>query len=367
MNNKKINHHFLQEALVKNFANNGFVQWTKYPSDQFGTFHIEKTSKKEQPIVKQLFYSDEIENKMNNLESDGIQVVNKIAKNAQYYNEVSLSRREIIALRFYSLLSGARTNKLRNNIKNRDGDSQFNLMVQKAQIDAKSIQEEMITTILKYWETNKRRLIGDVDIDIDRMKNRSAKNHVILTKLIGISNILNSRLLLFKFNSANLLLTEALNFTEQNKTNQGILLSFMPICRNIGIAFYLDPLPIRNTGLYTQKSEIFQNDVSTRRHKTKYVNWDTMKKKHIEFLKSGKGREKDSIIFWSSKVAKYHDKKDQFIYEVLQENEETAIVCNAMALIHCENSYVIFQNKSDIKKAEEMIKKKKIIRIENYT
>jgi hypothetical protein len=60
---------------------------------------------------------------MNNLESEGIKVIRKIAQNAQYEKEIILSRKELITLQFYSLLSSTRTNKLRENIRKKDGDS----------------------------------------------------------------------------------------------------------------------------------------------------------------------------------------------------------------------------------------------------
>jgi hypothetical protein len=68
---------------------------------------------------------------MNNLESEGIRVIRKIAQNAQYEKEISLFRKELKILQFYSLLSYARTNKFRKDIEQNNSD----LFIKKRKMD----------------------------------------------------------------------------------------------------------------------------------------------------------------------------------------------------------------------------------------
>ncbi len=359
--NKEVNSHFIQKALVKNFANKGIIKYKKYPNGELGTFNINDYNYR-QPIAIKGFYSIEIENDMNNLENAGINILRKIVQKAQFMDEVSLNRSELITLKFYSLLSGARTHKLRDNILNKTGDSLFNKAMKESKLDPKNIQEKMIRWILKYWHSNKSRLIGDYLEDMENNKN----DKIMQSCLTHISNAMNSRLLIFKFSSNNLLLTEALNFTEQNKISRGILLHFMPIFTNIGIAFYFDPIIARGSNITSQKSEIFENDISIRRHINKYVNFDLMKIKCQEYLSNSKETYKDNILFWTIEAKKYHHKNDEYIYEVLKEPKTTASLCNAMALVHCKDCYVIFQNKVDISDAEKVIYERGIYRIEDF-
>ena len=358
---KEVFSHFIQRGFAKNFAINGVVKYIKYPNGELSSFNLNDNNS-EHPIAIKGFFSNDIETGMNNLESNGIDIIKKIAQTAQFCEEVSLNRKELITLKFYSLLSGFRTHKLRNNILNRTGDSLFNKIINEAGDDPKNIQQKMIKTILKYWDSNKNELTGDYLIDMNKYIN----DKITQLCLVIISNTMNSRLLIFKFNSKNLLLTEALNFTEQNKKSGGILLDFMPIFSNIGIAFYFDPVIARRSDVTSQKSEIFENDISNIIHINEYVNFELMKRKQIEYLKYSQNIYKDSRIFWATEAKKYHHKNDKYIYKVLKESKNSASICNAMALVQCQDSYVIFQNKDDIKEAKRFIAEKGIYRAEDF-
>ena len=343
--NKKENiySHFLQKAFVKNFASNGKLKYIKYPNGKLDSFNINDSNSK-QPIVKKNFYSMHIEKEMNNLESKGIAIIRKIAYKAQYDYEISLNRRELITLKFYVLLSGVRTQKIRNNILNKDGDSQFNKIMREAKDTPRNIQEKMISCILTYWKSNKNYLIDNILANILRYKNDNDK--IMELSLNKIFNIIQSRLIIFKFETNNLLLTEALSITEQNSAAMsGILLQFMPIYINVGIAFYFDCPIKRNLSVPQEKSKIFKNDISIIRNKNEYIKVESIK--------------------ITQKIQKQLHKNDRYIYKVLNEPKETAIFCNAMALVHCEDSYVIFQNKKDIEDAKKCIKEKGIYRIED--
>lgn len=359
--NDEVNSHFIQKALVKNFANNGIVNYIKYPNEEASFFDIRDWNSR-QPIAEKGFYSMEIETGMNNLEREGITVIRKIAKNSQFQEEVSLNRRELITLKCYSLLSGVRTQKLRDNISNQTGDSLFNMIMEQENAEPKEIQEKMIECVLEYWNSNK----NGMEVNIYEEMAKDITDRIKWSCLMRLDNTMKSRLLIFKFESKNLLLTEALNFTEQNRVSGGILLSFMPIFANIGIAFYFDPILMRGSKITTQKSEIFQNDISIIRHKNEYVNEDLMKEKQTEYLRNSRSIESDNILYWSTEAKKYHDKDDKYIYEVLMEPESTAILCNAMALVHCRDNYVIFQKEEDIREAEKMVVKKNIFRVEDF-
>ena len=192
MKNSHKNNHFLQKAIVKHFAKNGKVKWINYKTNDGGTFNI---NNKNQPIAIDNFYSKNIEIDMNNLESEGIKVIRKIAQNAQYEKEIILSRKELITLRFYSLLSSTRTNKLRENIRKKDGDSWFNETIKKDGRSPKKIQEKQISLILEYWKNNKNGWITNVPKEIDKF----GKSTIESSTLLRMHNVKKSRLLIFKF------------------------------------------------------------------------------------------------------------------------------------------------------------------------
>ena len=354
---KYINNHFIQKALAKNFAINGKLTWKIYRTNKKGKFSIKS---KNQPIAKDYFYSEEIEKSMNILENKGILIIQKIALEGNQINkEVILSKKELRTLKYYCLLSSLRTNKIRNNIKELTGDSLFNEIMKKDGRNAKEIQEEQISLLVDSFENKEQEVI-------EHKEENSLKNYFIQQ----IKYTLNSRLLIFKFDKPKLFLLESLLYIEVNPSNNKIMYEFMPISSNIGIAFYYDPIMTRGVEK-RHKSIIFKNDISYARHKVEYKNFDLMKKESLNFIEKNtktkdlKEEEAWNRIFWSLEARKYDDKSDKYIYEVLEEQEAIADACNAMALIHNDNSILIYQKEKDIEDAEKEIKKRGIFRIEN--
>lgn len=363
----KINNHFLQKAFVKNFAKNGKVNFTVYGSQEYKSFDIEKTSNKDQPVSEQYFYSDEIENKMMNLESQGISILRYISQTSQYADDVTLSRKELITLKFYLMLSSVRTKKLRDNIENLTGDSLFNISMSSDDRTSQQKQEAMINKLLDLWKDGIRKEKCSILKEVLNSFSEEQGDPILRNVIINVSNSLNSRLLLFKFNSMNLMLSESLNFTEQNSVTGGILMHFSPIFPNIGLGFYFDPMVMRIANFPKAKSTIFQNDVSMLQHTCKYKNHKLIQFEMQKFMKKHNLHSIEGINkFHLEEINKYYTMRDKFIYKVLNEEKEVADICNGMALVHNKNHIVIFQNKNDIHDAEVMIKKRGIYRIEDY-
>ncbi len=390
-NNEYKYNHFLQKGFVKNFAVNGKVKWKKYQTEQAGVFDINKTENKDQPIAKEWFHSKATEKGMNLLEDQGLQVVRKIAQQSNFQEKIELTRKELVTLKFFSSLSSVRTQKLRNNIKDKNGDSIFNSMIKKDGRNPQEIQEEQISIILEYFDNfiktgsmiNIQKDFLDL-MNVQKFSNESkkeVKKSVILDILmkegmtvkssmtLNIKEKMDSRLMIFKFDESKLMLQEAMNFNEFNSLG-GNKYSFMPIAPNVGIMFYFDPLITRGS-IPTENSSFFKNDIALYRHENTYKNIEIIKEKQLEYIKKQNPKSKveadyHNKIFHLFEVGLYYDFNDLFIYDVLKETAEIADICNAMALVHSKNQIIVYQDEDNITDAEIQIIKRNIFRAEDY-
>ena len=380
--------HFLQKGFVKNFAINGKIKWKEYLTPKGGEFHITETSNANQPIVEEYFHALEIEKGMNLLEDKGLVVARKIAQQANFQGKIKLSREELVTLKLFSSLSGVRTRKLRNNIRDINGDSLFNEMIKKDGRTPKEIQEEQISIVLKYFE--EFNATGTMKkIQLDYFKNVELNNQENLKNLsrheyeeyikqnitfkssmeMNVWEKMKSRLIIFKFDEPKLMLQESMNFNEFN-TNGGNKYSFMPIAPNVGLMFYFDPIITRGV-IPVEKSLFFKNDISKYRHETIYKNIEIIKQKQMEYVSQQKPKtfeeaQQHNQIFFSMEAGYYYDKKDAFIYDVLKESSKIADICNAMALVHNKDQILIYQKEQDIHDAEEQVIKRGIYRAEEF-
>ena len=160
---KKINNHFIQKAFAKNFSNFGILKYTYYEPNSKEvnekTFKVSEKETDEHPIVKKYFYSQEIEDGMNEIENEGIKVIKKISYDANNNidDKIVLKRNELYSLKFYFLLSPIRTNGYRNNISNLSGDYLFNEAVKKDKRSEKVIQENQIQIIIDEYKKYKKK------------------------------------------------------------------------------------------------------------------------------------------------------------------------------------------------------------------
>lgn len=381
---KKINNHFIQKAFARNFSNKGLLKYTYYkPNSEVvseNTFNVNEIDTSNHPIVKKYFHSQEIEDGMNEIENEGIKVIKKIAYEANNNTDIKiiLNRNEIYSLKFYFLLSSIRTNGYRNNISNLSGDYLFNEAVKKDKRGEKVIQENQIQIIIDEYKKYKKKeplLSAQLFNDPLKIKDDLSLFFKDLTfeqiTLIYIQNIINSRLLIFKFKKNKLFLQETIGFNERTSYD-GIMYYFMAISPNIGIMFYLDPLITRGL-LKLEKSVFFKNDISEKRNNVIYVNEYEMKQEHLKLIKENIYDNSQSQIdelnrfFLSTILSNFFHDDDKYTYDVLEESEEVQDICNAMSLIHNEDRFLSYQNKDDIKDAEIQIKKLNINRIEDST
>ena len=393
--NNKINAHILQKALVKNFAINNKVKCVRYLTNEKWEFNINSHNSK-QPITKVGYYSDEIEKGMNHIENYGITTVNKIIFDINNNKDVILSRKQLMVLKFFVLLTSARTEKLRNNIAKKDGDSFFNAAIERENKTPQEIQENQIKIIMEEYLKNKLGIVGDVQAKINKLveipfqekyknyktfsKSEFTEKYLSFSKenttveiqsLISIKQTFDSRTIFFKIDDSRLFLQESNQFTENNK-HGGIMYTFTTLSPNVGVMFYHAPVLTRNM-IEQENSVIFKNSISKFDVKTNYENWEIMKSEHIKFIKkhmkdySKQTADMLSRVYWSSEAAKYHTDNDTYTYTVKTETSDVADACNAMTLVHNKGHFLIYQKEEHIKDAEYQIKKRGIYRIEDYT
>jgi hypothetical protein len=149
----------------------------------------------------------------------------------------------------------------------------------------------------------------------------------------------------------------------------------MPISPNVGLMFYYKCEGIESIGFEQEDSKIFKNKISCITNEINFKNISKINEHYSKYaLKMGKLLSENDIgisklefkkIYTSKLNEIYSDDGDQYIIKVLEENEETQDICNAMELIHSKNRLIIYQNINDIKDAEFQIKKSNITRIED--
>ena len=371
---KKFNNHFIQKAFAKNFSNNGLLKYTYYkPNSKVvnkKTFNVNEINTSKHPIVIKKFYSEEIENGMNEIENEGIKVIKKIICKAKdnIDNKIVLKRKELYSLKFYFLLNPIRTLNYRSGISDLSVVSLFNEAVKKDKRSKKVIQESLIKIIIEEYKKYKKKepLLSTQLLD-EIIKNKDNLWSVFINLtfeeniLINIDYILNSRLLIFKFSKNKLFLPEQNRFDEKNSSDE-IIYSFMAISPNIGIMFYFDP-PIMRGLLKLEKSLFFENDISEKKDNVIYFDGHKIEKERIKFIKGNPFNTSQSEIdelnriFFLIIISNFFHNNDKYIYDILEESEEVQDICNAMFLIHNKDRFLSYQNEEDIKDAEIQIEK----------
>lgn len=388
MKSKKINHHYIQKAFVKNWCDeNKNIKYTKYNLNKIEekTFNYDDYNKNH-PISIKHFYSRKIEDDMNILESDAMNVINKIIDQSKSQN-LSLYRYEILSLKFYLLLNEVRTLKFRNNIKNRTGNTLFNKIMNEDGRDAKSIQEEYISKILDYYRSWKSNDFINSNWTKDYEKNYSEINendelnfsnedskeqnkmHNSLNKSIfdHVSKAINfSSLIFIKFSSNTLVCSDANSFGEYTNKNEEIY-SFYPISPSIGI------IVINNFSIlfFDGLSKIFKNPLKPIDSIQDYINKDKINPEiqHLyNHFKNNMHETKLSECLFnkmqSEIISKYKNKKDLFKYKFKKESKDVSLICNAMMLIHPGN-IIIYKNIKDVEDSIKKIKELGIYRLED--
>ncbi|MDE5599392.1 MAG: DUF4238 domain-containing protein, partial [Ureaplasma sp.] len=337
------NNHFIQKAYAKNWADeNGNIKYARDYSLplEVNTFNIQYKNELH-PISKQYFYSKNVEKGMNEIESDGIAIINKIKDIKQ--NSLTLNRLESFTIRCFCLLSSLRTEKLRNNYKDKTGDSLFNHIVQNSGMESSEIQEHQIKQLIRYYKSLKHNLNNpNSKIDLDYLKNFDNPIKCLEDSIDGIfttnlHNIKWSTLIFVRFKSNNLLLMEANTFCEYYPKllplpGQPIMYHFFTLTPSLGVIAY----DIRMLNSYPKyNSKIFKNNLR-----------DNLPSSHRAY--------EDNFL-----------KEDLFTYNVIDESEDVACFCNAMMMVHNKSSLILFKNKNDVIDALNKIKLENIYRIED--
>ena len=321
---KTINNHFIQKGFAKNFANNGIIKWTRYqPNENIledQTFSINSRNVANQPIVKQNFHTQEIEDGMNKIEHHGVVVIRSITKklNNNKNKTITLERHEIIKIKFFRLLSDRRTNKLRKNIEELSGDALFNNINFKDKRNPKDIHEWAILELIVLYEEYNEYLF--------RIAKRTLKKRLNITKLKNkkLSEwtnhddfywdfylTLTSELIFFKFEENKLFLSEVISFGEKD-SKRAEMYKFMPITPSIGIMFYYD---LNKKGNY-EDSKYFKTKISkekSQKIECKYVS-ETNECKYIFKIKRENNKLQNILNGWNLSLSKniiliYQDKK----------------------------------------------------------
>lgn len=398
MSNKYENNHFIQKALAKNWADkDGNIKYMVYDDKrEVKTFNINDPNWKH-PISKKHFYSEEIEKGMNRIEKDGIQVIKKINEETIYSKEITITRKELCSLKYYLVLSNLRTEKFRDNIKQKTGNSYFNKLIELDKRTPIEIHESMIKKLIDWYNAE---ITGNYENSLDKailkiyeefleefsknsndsiqnqeefenkfekfkLKNFNSDN---IARDVLKKSIVDCRIIIFKFQSDKLLLPEANSFEEYYNAicQPGLdIYSFYPISPSTGIMLF----NVNNVYLYGyESSKIFKSDNLKEWSKNKYVNQKKIDEETIsEFAKLNFNIPpflKEKIN--KQVIAKYKDLNDKYTYKIKKERNETALFCNAMMLVHNRNHLILFQDKEIIDESEKIIAEKGIYRSEDY-
>lgn len=370
---KTINNHFIQKAFAKNFSNKGMLKWTIYnPNKEMAEniFDVNEKNNGNHPIVIKNFHSQEIEDGMNEIESEGIKIINKIAyeSNNNIERKITLKRNEIFALKFYNLLALSRTEGARSDYKNLNGDASFNYIIKNAKKTSKEIQEDIIEIIINEYKKYKNRE------PLESLKTNSDYSNMNYKDIIYIliANTINSRLLFFTFKKNKLFLQETIAFQEISTFKLPIY-DFMAITPNVGIMFYFDPMVTRGF-LKREDSWFFKTKISTKIHQVNHINKSKIDENLNEFMLRNISLKphynQDDIHKWNiqfslTELGKYHDKNDLYIYDIFEETEEVQDICNAMSLVQNKDKVLIYIKKEYIADAELQIKTRNIGRVED--
>ena len=356
-----VNSHFIQKAKVALWEDD--KKNINYIKHRFGTENIPqkfniKSNNKKQPVAIKGFYPLDLEKGMNALESNGCRIIKNILKSSKE-NKIIFNRLETITLRFYLMLSVMRTQKVRNSIKNLDGDILFNKITKK-ELKNKSpeeIQFDKMRRLLKIYEDykNSKEALPNLN-QISSLEDGINSENMIDIKL---EDYIRDSLMFVKFQgmSEKLLLTETESFIEIVDGFKH-LCTFHPLTPEIGVI-------VVNHLVYQQKnqhSNIFDFNL-LRLPVKKYISpefQDASDK--LEQIEDKTSDEYGIAYIKFMQLHKLRNRKDQYTYEFqIIKDFNVLNICNAMQLVHCDDSFVIFRSYQDYLKALHTIQKKNIV------
>ena len=334
------NNHFLKRGLAKNFASNGKIKWNKYQTEEYGMFDITETNKE-----------------ANSLERESLQVIERIIEQVNSNKRVTLNRKELVTLKFFSCF----TDGLRQTL-DKEGIEEANSIILKYFNEfsntgsTSNVQKDYYGSMeVNPFEMEVLELNGN-EIEWNEWTKRNVTTKS--TTLLNIWGKMESRLAIFKFDEPKLMLQETMGFIKTNENNNNKY-SFMPIAPNIGIMFYHEPMSTKDL-TPSEKPLFFNNDISVHRHETVYKNQEIIKQKQLDYIEAQQTKTIEEIdyhneMFFLHEVDKYYDLEDLFIYDALKENTEVANMCNVVALKQNKDQMIIYQNEKDIKEIESQI------------
>ncbi len=377
MENKEINSHFIQKAMVKRWAINDRVSYVIHGTNKGGFFNPDDYACN-QPIAIKGFYIEEIEKGINILEVEGDRVIKKILL---ANNEIILSRKEVVTLKFYFLLNSLRTELVRNMIKNPNRDWLLQKVVDKSKKTPKENQENILKILFQKYNNYKKDNLSSFEEttrELDKMifNNNFDKNKIydeIFEKMTFESSVkytinlaMRSELIFVKFKEGELLLTEINGFSVPTiKKFPSLKYKFFLLSSNLGV---LEIAPIHHSQLSNQLKKEYN-----------FFSFDLDEFPKINFLKETEISKAFKEYFWNIsnnnlylntknfenemwkfnlyEKPKFYTNKDKFIYQIHSENKEIVIKCNAKALINCNNSYVIYKSIHNYYDAIQWMKK----------
>ncbi len=397
MKKSHINNHYIQKSFAKSWSDeNGNIKYIFDGEIERKKFNINDLNKN-QPISKKEFYSKEIEIGMNEIESDGIKVIKKIINSNN--NSLTLYRYELISLKFYLYLSGIRTDKFRENIRNKTGDSLFNKIMNEEKREEKEIQEKYISKTIEFYREFKNNNLDEYikiyeknfqqNLDFFSSIERELKKEDIkryewemasLENFIfcGINNFLKeSRLIFVKFNTNSLVLSDANSFCEYYPDNEKFynqkIYNFFPISPSIGVIIFNNYSSISNPNY---DSKIFENSLKNSVSINRYKNEEKINHEINKMLKEILNDNNFNNLNVNIKqmmlmnikqhiCQKYKNNLDEYNYKFILEKEYVAIFCNAMMLVHNKNNIIIYKKFKDVARAKKIIKLGLVYRMED--
>ncbi len=343
-NNKHENNDYLRREFIKNFAIDGQVKWKKYQTNESGVFDINEMIKNED--------FERLEKDEKNLIKQGSLVMKKIIDEANNAGEVSLTREELVSFKFLIALSNVKAQELKAADKEEQNELVIKYFNQYKETGSLDLERDLYGSM----EVNPfQEEVNDLSGNEKEWNEWTKRNINVHTNTItNLIEMMQSKLIIFKFDEPKLILQEGLKFIEKNEAN-GMKQTFIPISPSVGIMLCVDPMTPQE-----QKSKFFESDITKSKIKNIYKNSELIKQKEEEYIKGKEVTTKEEEeyqrrLFLLFEVSNYYDREDVFIFKTLKEKSKIANIWNAKALSQCNSKIVIYQNNEDIEEAEKQI------------
>ncbi len=384
MENKEIYSHFIQKEIINRWAVTNKIYYTIYDDKDDHQNFIINDLIKNQSTTEIDSYPNEIKKGIKVLEKEGNKIIDKILKQK---TKVALIRKEVITLKFYFIVNTIRTNLLKVNIEDLNDDYLLRKIIEKANKTPKEIQELKLKIIIEKYNDFKKGadstffLKERVEIIkiLKNNKNEFLKMVDEISELFDLESsiklqlnlLIKSKLAFVKFPKGKLLLTEAGSFQEISRLPySSAKYDFSVISPNMGFLFIKESLIHKTIGFSAEDSLIFTFDFKEE-NIIQYQKEAEMQQAQIRFLlaKVKNMRDPEEMAennseFDLTERPKFYTNEDQFEYIIHSENKEVADMCNAMMLVHCKNSYIIYKIKKTYYDAIEMNRTKNLYKLE---